>query len=787
MFNPRPVLWFGFVLALLPLGCNKSNQKSGSGSTTAAGLATNRQAAYDLSRLAAELKSTSPQRRTEAIQKAAELDEEGEDVIPTLLAALKDSTAGPLGKTSDRPDSTRETAVLALLGLKEKGKKALQDSGLKTLEQGLRNEKPNVREHTVNAIGMVGPDARQSAEAVAKLCADPEKEVRSAAYRALQKIKAVPPGPVLRLLMHRNAQVAVEAAAALEWLKPAGPESVQPLLDALKRQPTDKEEPSDITFIRNKAAEALAGIGKGADSAVPTLVEMITKTKSEDADKLFQPAKPGEGIGMPGPVLALRRIGQPAVAAVVPLLKSEEAVVRFQAAGVLSGMRKGDAAEALPQIQAAMEAERGLPGGQMIIFEELTAAFVNHGGDIEKITAGVIDLLKNDDEGVRFRAARMIARIGRKAAPAVPKLIELLNDPKATVQSAAIEALAAIGPDAKDAVIELAKKVEGDDVNLGREAARALRMFGPGAAPAVPALAKALDSNDQNMCIDAANTLAAIGPEAVSAVDSLAKHLIDENTRREERLALLQAIAAIGPPAKDAIPSVAKLLADKEIAVRVAAIETLGKIGGGNADAARKLAEQLKDLRNTPFAVQNAVLRALAGMGARAQSVAADVKAYQEQTKDSASKVWAAAALTAMGADADANARIVLTAIKDSAPTARTARGAAIEAAEYLGERARPGVPDLIEALKDRAVRDRAARTLGRLGAVARDAIPPLTDLLKDPDRAMRRAAAEALGAMGPEAVVAAPKLRELARTDAELAAVANAALDRIEPAKKDE
>ena len=41
---------------------------------------------------------------------------------------------------------------------------------------------------------------------------------------------------------------------------------------------------------------------------------------------------------------------------------------------------------------------------------------------------------------------------------------------------------------------------------------------------------------------------------------------------------------------------------------------------------------------------------------------------------------------------------------------------------------------------------------------------------------------AEALGAMGPEAVVAAPRLRELARTDADLAAVANAPTRPIWP-----
>src|SRR5439155_19989944 len=121
--------------------CNKS-KPSGSAAATTAGPAVNTQQAYDLSRLAAELKSTSPERRSKAIQMAAELDSQGENVVPTLLDALKDSTAVPLGRTSGRPDSTREAAVLALLELKAKGKKALQDSGLKTLEGGLKHKEP---------------------------------------------------------------------------------------------------------------------------------------------------------------------------------------------------------------------------------------------------------------------------------------------------------------------------------------------------------------------------------------------------------------------------------------------------------------------------------------------------------------------------------------------------------------------------------------------------------------------------------------------------------------------
>jgi hypothetical protein len=41
----------------------------------------------------------------------------------------------------------------------------------------------------------------------------------------------------------------------------------------------------------------------------------------------------------------------------------------------------------------------------MVIFEELVAATIHHGGDAEKLVPGIIELLKSDDEAVRFRAA----------------------------------------------------------------------------------------------------------------------------------------------------------------------------------------------------------------------------------------------------------------------------------------------------------------------------------------------------------------------------------------------
>jgi HEAT repeat protein len=782
MRRVRPALLIGLLLAGLP-ACQKAVPPADAPATASGPAAA---AEYDLARLSADVRSASPSRRETAIRMVAGLDAQGVDVVPTLLEALKDASAGDAGTYADRPTSTREAAVLALLLLKEKGKKALAETGLKTLEQGLKDAKPNVREHTANAVGHLGPDAQPAATALTALCADPDRDVRSAAYRALQKLKTVPPAPILKLLTHPDRRIAADAAAALAWLKPTGPEAVNSLLAAVKREAQEVNEVGDVVFVRNAAAEALAGTGTGAETAIPTLVELIVKATVADVERGARPMRPGEmASNLTGPVLALRRMGKPAVGPVVPLLKHEQPVIRYQAAAVLSGIGP-DGAEALPAVQVALEAERGLPTGQLYVFEELAAAALNLGGDPQKVAATVTELLTFDDEGVRIRAAAMLARIGRTAGTAVPKLAELLNDRAPGVRLAAAEALAAVGPAGKAAVPELAKKVEGQDDDLARATIGALRALGPVAAPAVPALAKAIQADERGLCVDAAQALAAIGPEAGPAVPTLAKQLSNAKLRKDERLALLDAVAAIGKSASGSVPAVTKLLGDKDPAIRVAAAETLGRVGVPDAEAVSKLSGTLGDAH---LAVRIAGLKALAAV--RAATAAPDIKKLQEASPDPAVKVWTAAALVAVGSDEEANLNVVLSALKDRTPAGRGARLTAMESVELLGPKATAAVPELIAALKDRTpvgrkdgeqIRGRAARAVGRLAT--KEAIPPLTVMLRDPDRGARRAAAGALGLIGPDAIVAAARLRDLARNDPAVADAAQAALDRIEPPK---
>lgn len=64
-------------------------------------------------------------------------------------------------------------------------------------------------------------------------------------------------------------------------------------------------------------------------------------------------------------------------------------------------------------------------------------------------------------------------------------------------------------------------------------------------------------------------------------------------------------------------------------------------------------------------------------------------------------------------------------------------------------------LPDLVRTLRSEAPADRlrAAKDLGRLGWLARDAIPALAAAVSDADAKVREAAAQAIGQMGPEAL----------------------------------
>ncbi|QEG27417.1 HEAT repeat protein [Gemmata obscuriglobus] len=72
-------------------------------------------------------------------------------------------------------------------------------------------------------------------------------------------------------------------------------------------------------------------------------------------------------------------------------------------------------------------------------------------------------------------------------------------------------------------------------------------------------------------------------------------------------------------------------------------------------------------------------------------------------------------------------------------------------------------LPDLVRALRNAsaAIRFRAAKDLGRLGWLAREAMPALVHALDDEDAKVRETAAHAIGGMGPEALIVLVRMLE--------------------------
>jgi HEAT repeat protein len=96
-------------------------------------------------------------------------------------------------------------------------------------------------------------------------------------------------------------------------------------------------------------------------------------------------------------------------------------------------------------------------------------------------------------------------------------------------------------------------------------------------------------------------------------------------------------------------------------------------------------------------------------------------------------------------------------------------------------------VPNLIKTLKheDPKMRYHAAKSLGKLGAQAKEAVPALAQALKDDDKDVRMRAAYSLGNIGPEARAAVAALKAaLKDPEEEVRKGATYALEKIQGKK---
>ncbi len=310
-----------------------------------------------------------------------------------------------------------------------------------------------------------------------------------------------------------------------------------------------------------------------------------------------------------------------------------------------------------------------------------------------------------------------------------------LDDPDYSKSDRAAEALARVGSDAVPILLDARRQ---GDIRLHRRAAAVLVRIG---APAVPGLVEALQENPTEKRIEV--PLVRLQTAAVPA-------LRNALGQTDEAEAAARVLAAIGPPAAEAVPELVALLHNGRmgIAARQEAARALGRISEPPATIVPALIDALKDRRAEMRIV---AAEALGWLGPRAKAA---VPALAKTLKDDETKA-ARKACQALSFIADAAAAPFLL---EEFQSNRAGLGDEAGIALWrLGEKAERVWPALLPMARGPLEKTAAARNL--LASFGPLVVPLLQSALREDEAARREAAAEILGRIGPPARPAVPDL----------------------------
>lgn len=373
------------------------------------------------------------------------------------------------------------------------------------------------------------------------------------------------------------------------------------------------------------------------------------------------------------------------------------------------------------------------------------------------------------DRATATRLATILGGIGPQAAAAVPALSAVVASSENAAETRRLAmALARLGENAAGPTIELWKRSTGP-----RRAALqgALGALGALAEPAVPGLIEALDpARPTTERSTAAQALGAIGPGARDAVPTLLERL-EQDDNASVRSYAAMALGNIGADPERVVPALIARLGESETTLRRRATAGLALFGES------ALAAVLRSARDDDAIVRAASMAVLRRMEALPRS---GIDALIAGTGDEVTEVNEAALLALLKHEE----RVLDAVIAALGSENRRVRG---YAALFCGRRSQPSasvVEPLRAALDDDALRVRqiAAWSLGKQGALAAPAGPDLARVVTDgDDPLLRRNAAWALGTIGratPEALAALE--RGAAAEDAQLRAESLEALEKL-------
>jgi HEAT repeat protein len=337
--------------------------------------------------------------------------------------------------------------------------------------------------------------------------------------------------------------------------------------------------------------------------------------------------------------------------------------------------------------------------------------------------------LRDESPLTRIKAATELGNLGFAARAAVSYLARALHDPSPEVRRHAAQALAQIGTPAIPALLR-AFREPNDDVRC--HAARALAWIGPGASVAVPVLRPALRDRNESVQAAAIIALGEIGPEAAEAAPDLAR-CCGSGSEAIQGLAL-RALTSIGPEAASRVAEV--LRTSDSVPLKLNTLKVLALYGPAGKESVPALRDALQDADPRVRAATGTTLGQMRSAAKEA------IPELLGALRDRKVKVQMEAA----------NALIILSGEGIPGLVEK------VRAADRKGGWAEPliqdhfgGAQEVLEKLlvqlkhRDATLRAQAAVALGELGHVAKAAIAPLSDALKDEDRLVRASAAMAL------------------------------------------
>lgn len=412
---------------------------------------------------------------------------------------------------------------------------------------------------------------------------------------------------------------------------------------------------------------------------------------------------------------------------------------------------------------------------------------------------GLVKNLKSRDRQVSYRSAYALGRIGR---PAVPALLEELGSSSSRARAAAARALSWVEPVPPGAAEKLVSVLGDDDKDVRRNASEALGNYG---TPVAGRLAQALRNENVLVRRGVATALSLMGPGAKSAAPALAAALADKDPG--VRAGATSAISKTGIEVGKLVPLLMGRLEDSEAAVRSAAVQALSRqkpsdvtrelvklLEGGDQATAQAVALVAERLGSQARAVLPGLLKAAVSIEelSAATPLARAMAAFAEETAALVLKRLAGPkgeeefprlqrVLGFTAASATGTLRKALA----SGPT--LARLGAASALGEAGDAGREASPELLEALKDKDPRLRAASigSLAALGVPASKYTDSLLALVEDPDEKVRAAAVSAAGKMDKEQLARlVPVLkRSLSDSSVEIRRAAASSLAEVGPA----